>query len=108
MPSSLTLHGRARVTILVMIAALFVVPALVRATFSASQTSLIRLNRGFERPPAKCQIPPPVVIVAALSRSEAEPPKLDLLVPVFEAPAPDAPPEGSPDAYRGPPIPSLA
>jgi hypothetical protein len=108
MPSSITIHGRARFTVLVMVAALFVVPALVRATFSSSPTSLIRLNRGFERPPAKCQIPPPVVLVAALSRSEAEPPKLDLLVPVFDAPAPDAPPEGSPDAFRGPPIPSLA
>jgi len=100
---------RTRVTILVLIAILSVVPALVRATLSSSPTSLIRLNRGFERPPAKCLVPPPaLMIVKTLSVVETENPKGDLFVPVLEVPGPDAPPEGSPDAFRGPPIPSLA
>jgi hypothetical protein len=107
--SSTPIAGRARVTILVIIATLFLVPALVRATFSTSPTSPVRLNRGFERPPAKCHVtPPPVVMVKALLRGEAEPPKIDRLVLVLDGPGPDAPPVGSPDAFRGPPILALA
>ena len=109
MPFSITTPGRTRITILVMIATLLVVPALVRATFSSSPTSPIRLNRGFERPPAKCHIPPPpLVVLKTLSLGQAAPPKLDWPAAVLDERSPHALPEGSPDALRGPPILSLA
>ena len=49
--SSMRIAGRARIAILVTVAALCVVPALVRATFSGSTSTPIRLNRGFRASP---------------------------------------------------------
>jgi hypothetical protein len=89
----------------VIIATLFVVPALVRATSSGSPTSPVRLNRGFERPPAKSHVTPPsIVVVKAPLCGEAEPPKVARPVFVVGEPRPDPPPDGSPDGFRGPPL----
>ena len=55
---ALTVVTRSRqVSILVIIAALLVVPPIVRATSPIGASSPIRLNRGFETPPAKAVVP---------------------------------------------------
>ena len=100
--SSVRIAGRARVAILVTVAALCVVPALVRATFSGSTP--IRLNRGFERPPAKATIaPPPTVAVAPVSHQETDLSRVDRRAPAVDEDAPHAAPVRPPDALRGPP-----
>lgn len=96
--------GRARVAILVTVAALCAVPALVRATFSGSTSTPIRLNRGFELPPTKATIaPPPNVAVALVSHQETGVSRIDRRAPAVDEVAPDAAPVLPPDALRGPP-----
>jgi hypothetical protein len=96
--------GRARVAILVTVAALCVVPALVRATFSGSTSTPIRLNRGFERPPAKATIARPLTVaVTAVPHQETGLSRIDRRAPAVDEFAPDAAPVRSPDALRGPP-----
>ena len=96
--------GRARVAILVTVAALCVVPALVRATFSGSASTPIRLNRGFERPPAKATIaPPPDVAVAPVPHQETSLSRIDRRAPAVDDVAPDTAPVLPLDALRGPP-----
>jgi hypothetical protein len=56
-PDALTVVTRSRQAgIVVIIAALFVVPPIVRATFPIGASTPIRLNRGFETPPAKAGV----------------------------------------------------
>ena len=96
--------GRARVAILVIVAALCVVPALVRATFSGSTSTPIRLNRGFELPPGKASLaPPPNVAVAPVSHHETGLSRIDRRAPAVDEVAPEAAPVRPPDALRGPP-----
>jgi len=102
--SSVRIAGRARVAILVTVAALCVVPALVRATFSGSTSTPIRLNRGFERPPAKATIAPPLTVAVALvSHQETGLSHVDRRAPAVDEDAPHAAPVRPPDALRGPP-----
>ena len=103
--SSTPIACRIRVAILVMVVALCVVPALVRATFSGSPTTPIRLNRGFELPPAKSTVAPPqTVSVTPVRHDRAEPVTRERFsrvpdeIPLF------APLEYAPDPLRGPPI----
>jgi hypothetical protein len=95
--------GRARVAILVTVAALCVVPALVRATFSGSTSTPIRLNRGFERPPAKATIAPLTVAVTAVPHQETGLSRIDRRAPAVDEFVPDAAPVRPPDTLRGPP-----
>ena len=102
--SSVRIAGRARVAILVTVAALCVVPALVRATFSGSTSTPIRLNRGFERPPAKATIAPPATVaIAPAPHQETGLSRIDRRGPAVDEVAPHAAPVRSPDALRGPP-----
>jgi hypothetical protein len=101
--------ARARVAILIVVGALCVVPALVRATYSFSTTSPLRLNRGFERPPSKATVAPPAqaVVLPLLDTDtgsaapEHWPAPVDIVTlrSFFETP---------PDALRGPPAPAHA
>jgi hypothetical protein len=103
--SSTTIAARARVAILVIVGALFVVPVLVRATCTPSPSAPLRLNRGFERPPAKCLVPPPQdgTIARTPAADERPAPAVvravwfgdDSALPLFL--------ERSPDPLRGPP-----
>jgi hypothetical protein len=103
MPVNSSMAGRARIAILVIVAALFVVPVLVRATFSPSPSSPIRLNRGFERPPAKSQLAPPhVAVLRSPSLDGCEPSPLDRDLPDLDTAITPDPPERSPET-RGPP-----
>ena len=96
---------RFRVAILVMAAALGVVPALVRATFSGSTATPIRLNRGFELPPAKSTLTPPEsVAVTAVTHEPIEPATGARFSPVPDDVALVSRPERAPDPLRGPPI----
>jgi hypothetical protein len=102
--SSMRIAGRVRVAILVTVAALCVVPALVRATFSGSTSTPIRLNRGFELPPGKATIAPPATVaVAPVSDEETGLSRIDRRAPVRDEVAPEAAPVRPPDALRGPP-----
>jgi hypothetical protein len=103
--SSTPIACRIRVAILVMVGALCVVPALVRATFSGSPTTPIRLNRGFERPPAKSTLPPPqTVAVTPVIEDRAEPVIPDRFSRVPAENRLVAAVEYAPDPLRGPPI----
>jgi hypothetical protein len=103
--SSTPVASRIRVAILVMVAALCVVPALVRATFSGAPTTPIRLNRGFELPPAKSTLPPPqTVAVTAVRPDRAEPVTRERLSQNPGEIRLVARHEYAPDPLRGPPI----
>src|ERR1043166_8570440 len=100
--------ARVRVAILVIVATLCVVPVLVRATFSGSARTPIRLNRGFERPPAKSTIAPPTTAaVTPVPHEEAEPSTRERFSPIPN----DVPPlfrhAATPDPLRGPPTPRV-
>lgn len=99
---------RIRVAILTMVAALCIVPALVRATFSGSPTTPIRLNRGFEMPPAKATLPPPQsVAVTPVIHDRADPPTRERLSPIPLEISLPSPPAHVPDPLRGPPLPTV-
>jgi hypothetical protein len=102
--SSTAIAARARVAILVIVGALFVVPVLVRATCSPSPSAPLRLNRGFERPPAKCLVPPPQDgSIANTPVDDERPVPDDRRVPIIDDSARVRPAERSPDPLRGPP-----
>jgi len=99
-------------TLLLLIATIAFVPPLVRAAArltDPSTASPIRLNRGFESPPSKCTVVPPV---DARGESVPQAPQ-PVRVERFEAsghdePLPDSAPSRSRDPLRGPPFPSLS
>src|SRR5689334_4914954 len=107
MPSSFSgAAGRARLAILLVVAALCVVPALVRATYTPSGASTVRLNRGFSLPPAKSSVARPVqvaIVFAEPMHDDASLGRADHTVRCADETIPDAPPDRSPDALRGPP-----
>jgi hypothetical protein len=98
-----------------LVAALIVVPALVRATErvspSSSSTTQFRLVRGFDAPESKFRVASPprdespaeIAFEHAASEQDPEP---------FVAACPEAPPasqlDRSPDALRGPPLSALS
>src|SRR5437870_1519053 len=60
--SSRTILRHVRVCGVLLVAALFFVPPLVRATqhlYRGTTSSPLRLNRGFDAPKTKCQVAPP-------------------------------------------------
>jgi hypothetical protein len=111
MPFAPAMRSRLRsATLLLLVATIALVPPLVRATarFGADTASPLRLNRGFESPPSKCTVEPPVDV-----RGQAVPiVVLSIHVEWFDAPAsepqPHSAPSQSPDPLRGPPLISLS
>jgi len=90
----------------VVVATLVFLPPLVRAADhlgSSRSSSPIRLNRGFERPPAKSEIAPPVDLRrwSVLERSLPVEPRQVVVTASDRLPA--LQPDLSPDALRGPP-----
>jgi len=109
--SSATVARHVRVGVFLLVATLFVVPALVRATKSLREStpSPIRLSRGFELPPTKCSIaPPPDVTVPAVSVVEPELRRINRRALAFDEFLPDSFLDSSPEALRGPPNAQLA
>ena len=92
----------------VLVAVLALVPCLVRATGhfeDTTATSLLRLNRGFERPPAKCAATAPSRMLVQ-SLSWIAPPRFTIArrVAALDASIPHSPPVQSPTALRAPPV----
>ena len=106
MRDSAPIATRFRLGICVLVAALLVVPAAVRAAgrLEGSSPSPVRLSRGFEVPPAKCSVAPPTH--ASLPPiSLIEPAAVRATARVYPADSPPTSPgDRSPDPDRGPPL----
>ena len=89
------------------IATLAIVPALVLATQQASGPS-VRLTRGFNAPPAKCHVVPPITGAAAVLRESPPSPHVRPAGFVLAELIPDSLPVLSLDPLRGPPASPLA
>jgi hypothetical protein len=89
--------------IFLMVAVMFLAPPLVRATVLRDGAPPIRLNRGFEQPPAKCDLVQADVLVrlAFLDTTPPVPPAERVTVP--DEALPTASPDRLPDPVRGPP-----
>jgi hypothetical protein len=93
-------------TLLLLVATIALVPPLVRATarLGADTSTPLRLNRGFESPPSKCTIAPP------LDAHGQSVPTIVVSIHIewFDAPVneplPHSAPSHSPDPLRGPPL----
>jgi len=94
--------GHLLVGALLMLATVAVVPALVFATHQGATPSL-RLTRGFNAPPEKCNITPPAAAVQAASRHEPAAPQARPATAVRAESIPVSPFERAPDTPRGPP-----
>ena len=107
-------RGHALGCIAVLVAALVVVPALVRATQRLDGTptpSSIRLNRGFAAPVGKLRLAPPLHDITAQCVALAGESRLTGLsasVDALDDCIPDSPLEHFPETRRGPPSPRLA
>ena len=105
--SARAVAGHILVGALLMLATLAVVPALVFATHQGATPSL-RLTRGFNAPPEKCNIAPPAAVVQSVSRHEPQTPPVHPSASVVHSESiPDSLPERAPEALRGPPTDSL-
>jgi hypothetical protein len=98
---------RFRVGITLLVSALLIVPAVVRAagTLEGSRPSPVRLSRGFELPPTKCNVAPPVntaMVVVVLSEPATVP--LGRHASNVDEPVSAAPSDCAPDPLRGPPV----
>lgn len=102
---ALTVVTRSRQAgIVVIIAALFVVPPIVRATSRVGSSSPIRLNRGFETPPAKADVLTSLEQVAVLTPLHIPEAPLGARRPSrFVEPTLVAQCDRVPDLERGPP-----
>jgi hypothetical protein len=93
-------------TLFLLVATIALVPPLVRATarFGADTSTPLRLNRGFESPPSKSTIAPPVDV----HRQSVPTLVVSIHVEWFDAPVneplPYSAPSHSPDPLRGPPL----
>jgi hypothetical protein len=101
---NVVIRGRRTGVLFLVIATLFVLPPIVRATATIRSSSPIRLNRGFETPPTKGD-DETTLQQAAEPASLLEP---EPAVVVERAPAQDesstlAPSDHTPDPQRGPP-----
>jgi hypothetical protein len=97
---------RIRMMVFVLVAVLSIVPGLVRATKPLRELTPapFRMSRGFERPPAKCNlIPPSEVAVPAVSLEEPQPQQARLQPADPNEVFPDSALDVSPEALRGPP-----
>jgi hypothetical protein len=106
--STVVIRGRRVGVLLVVIAALFLVPPIVRATSSIKSSSPIRLNRGFETPPSKADAATSLERSAEpVSIREPEPPHT-VRRPLSRGESRVATPsDHSPDPQRGPPTDTL-
>ncbi len=105
--SARAVAGHILVGALLMLATVAVVPALVFATHQGATPSL-RLTRGFNAPPEKCNITPRTAVVQSVSHQEPQtPPAHPAASEIRSESIPDSPPERAPDTPRGPPTDSL-
>jgi len=96
--------ARTRSAVFLLVAIVLVVPPLVRAASTAPGGQPIRLNRGFNFPPAKCHIAPPPEATAAVAPTvEPTAPRAVWIAVSVAAPLPALPAAAPPDALRGPP-----
>jgi hypothetical protein len=98
--------GRPRAVAFLLIAVMFCVPPLVRATarLKSNAVTQFRLNRGFHLPESKLKVAPPLSRPAQLP-STMEPPLLLVVdsVPPVDLTIPLPQRDRSPDPQRGPP-----
>jgi hypothetical protein len=108
-PHTIVTRSRRHSVLFVVIAALFVVPPIVRATARIKSSSPIRLNRGFETPPSKGDVVASLEpIAASASTHEPErPPVRPQLRSRDDARPVVVPSERAPDPQRGPPAVTL-
>jgi hypothetical protein len=108
--SSADRHARAG--ILLIVATLFFVPVLVRATphpDHGSTPSPVTLNRGFDSPPQKCSVTPPhEVLVQSVSLDVPKSGRVIGRSLAWDESVSDSPIDSSPDVPRGPPLTFLA
>lgn len=103
--TSVSASPRRVATLLAIIVAICLVPALVRAVGNGTvKTSVIRLNRGFAEPPAKCSVPQATITPIDVPRLVQAPLAPRVFVTLANAVAiPDSAALPSPDPLRGPP-----
>jgi hypothetical protein len=89
--------------IFLMVAVIFLAPPLVRATVLRDGTPPLRLNRGFEQPPAKCDVGQADMLVRLAFPDITRPVPPAERVTVSEQALPPAAPDRLPDPVRGPP-----
>src|SRR5213080_4520259 len=97
-----------RAVSIALVAVVFCVPPLVRATdhVGAGTTSplKLRLNRGFNVPETKCRVtPPPAESASLLAADEVTPPRTMSGAPAFDPAIAPSPHHPSPEVLRGPP-----
>jgi hypothetical protein len=102
---ALTVVTRHRqVGIAVIVAALFIVPPFVRATFPiGSSSSPIRLTRGFETPPSKADVPSLEQVAGVISLRAPEDPRAAHCSPDLTESKIASQADRAPDLERGPP-----
>jgi hypothetical protein len=106
--SAITTRRRRIGVLSIVIAALFVVPPIVRATATIKSSSPIRLNRGFETPPAKGDVMSSLERIAEpASMHEPEPPQVGQRVLSRDDSRVVAPFDHAPNLERGPPAVTL-
>jgi hypothetical protein len=111
MPSTFSAAAvRARLGILAIVAALCLVPPLVRATYTVTGASTMRLNRGFSLPPSKSSVtrPDQIAILVPVPDEHAAAERIAPRSRVADESIPSAPPDRAPDPLRGPPTSFLA
>jgi hypothetical protein len=109
--SSRTILRHVRVWVVLLVAVLFFVPPLVRATLHLDRpatSSPLRLNRGFGEPETKCQVVPNDLPPRSPVFEEPSPEHVTRMSPGIDEPIPDSPLDSSPDSLRGPPLARLA
>jgi len=97
-------------TLLLLVATIAFVPPLVRATarIAPDTSSPLRLNRGFDAPPAKCTVVPPADLPFETVQDAQLPMHVARVDAPGNAPLPDSPPAPSSDPLRGPPFSSAS
>ena len=102
--STVVIRGPRVGVLVVVIAALLVVPPIVRATSTIKSSSPIRLNRGFETPPSKGDAATSLERAAEpVSIHEPEPTHTGQRLPSRSESHAATPSDHSPDPKRGPP-----
>jgi hypothetical protein len=97
-------------TLLLLVATIAFVPPLVRATarMAPDTSSPLRLNRGFDAPPTKSTVVPPVDLPFETVQHLSLPVRVERFGAPVHEPVPEPPLDPSPDPLRGPPVPSLS
>lgn len=106
---STVVSPRCRLGVLIAVAALLIVPPIVRATATMKSPSPLRLNRGFETPPSKADavIGLELTTAATAAHNRLEPPRPARTLRPLASFVPLGRHDDSPDPLRGPPASSI-